>query len=311
MRKLRWILLIVFTLLCIVAPSGVIYAKSDSSLVASSVTTERNKASVNIDLKGNTGIWALKFKVGYDHSALKLTSAQNGKVFSDNDVTMPDSLDKDEFVFLASSNSLKNIETSDTVLTLNFKTVDYALEGKYPIKLTLVQAIDVDGNVVDMGTSDGAVTVFYDTKKDDIIFDKSKKQGIKIPLDSRKNIKKAQIKKIQINKKKIKKDDYTVDIDGNVVISPNYLNNLKDGKYSITVETKKRKIKKDFFVKTDGDRKVKEESNTENTGKDNKSNKEATGSLIGQKSGILIGTLIIVVILIGGIVRVLIKKRRE
>ena len=305
MRKLRWILLIVFTLLCIAVSSGVAYAKGDLSLVASSVTTEKDKASVNIDLKGNTGIWALKFKVGYDHSALKLTSAQNGKVFSDNDVTMPDSLDKDEFVFLASSNSLKNIETSDTVLTLNFKTVDYALEGKYPIKLTLVQAIDVEGNVVNMGTNDGAVIVFYDTKKDDIVFDKSKNQGIKIPLDFRK---KAQIKKIQINKKKIKKDDYTVDTDGNVVISPNYLNNLKDGKYSITVKTKKRKIKKDFFVKTDGDRKVKEESDTE---KDNKSNKEATGGLIGQKTGILIGALIIVVILIGGIVRVLIKKRRE
>lgn len=305
MRKLRWILLIVFTLLCIAVSSGVAYAKSDLSLVAASVTTERNKASVNIDLKGNTGIWALKFKVGYDHSVLKLTSAQNGKVFSDNDVTMPDSLDKDEFVFLASSNSLKNIETSDTVLTLNFKTVDYALEGKYPIKLTLVQAIDVEGNVANMGTNDGAVIVFYDTKKDDIVFDKSKNQGIKIPLDFRK---KAQIKKIQINKKKIKKDDYTVDTNGNVVISPNYLNNLKDGKYSITVKTKKRKIKKDFFVKTDGDRKVKEESDTE---KDNKSNKEATGGLIGQKTGILIGALIIVVILIGGIVRVLIKKRRE
>lgn len=305
MRKLRWILLIVFTLLCIAVSSGVAYAKSDLSLVAASVTTERNKASVNIDLKGNTGIWALKFKVGYDHSVLKLTSAQNGKVFSDNDVTMPDALDKDEFVFLASSNSLKNIETSDTVLTLDFKTVDYALEGKYPIKLTLVQAIDVEENVVNMGTNDGAVIVFYDTKKDDIVFDKSKNQGIKIPLDFRK---KAQIKKIQINKKKIKKDDYSVDTNGNVVISPNYLNNLKDGKYSITVKTKKRKIKKDFFVKTDGDRKVKEESDTE---KDNKSNKEATGGLIGQKTGILIGALIIVVILIGGIVRVLIKKRRE
>lgn len=305
MRKLRWILLIVFTLLCIAVSSGVAYAKSDLSLVASSVTTEKDKASVNIDLKGNTGIWALKFKVGYDHSVLRLTSAQNGKVFSDNDVTMPDALDKDEFVFLASSNSLKNIETSDTVLTLNFKTVDYALEGKYPIKLTLVQAIDVEGNVANMGTNDGAVIVFYDTKKDDIVFDKSKNQGIKIPLDFRK---KAQIKKIQINKKKIKKDDYSVDTNGNVVISQNYLNNLKDGKYSITVKTKKRKIKKDFFVKTDGDRKVKEESDTE---KDNKSNKEATGGLIGQKTGILIGALIIVVILIGGIVRVLIKKRRE
>ena len=305
MRKLRWILLIVFTLLCIAISPGVAYAKGDLSLVAASVTTEKDKASVNIDLKGNTGIWALKFKVGYDHSVLKLTSAQNGKVFSDNDVTMPDALDKDEFVFLASSNSLKNIETSDTVLTLDFKTVDYALEGKYPIKLTLVQAIDVEGNVVNMGTNDGAVIVFYDTKKDDIVFDKSKNQGIKIPLDFRK---KAQIKKIQINKKKIKKDDYTVDINGNVVISPNYLNNLKDGKYSITVKTKKRKIKKDFFVKTDGDRKVKEESDTE---KDNKSNKEVTGGLIGQKTGILIGALIIVVILIGGIVRVLIKKRRE
>ena len=138
--------------LCVGFGNNIIYASGGVVLEASSTVTEKDKAAVDFDLKGNTGIWALKFKVGYDHSALKLKSVQNGEVFSNGDITEPDKLDKDEYVFLASSNSIKNIENSGTVVRLNFKTVDYALEGDYPIKVTLVQAIDAKGNVVDMDT---------------------------------------------------------------------------------------------------------------------------------------------------------------
>lgn len=306
MRKLRWILLTVFTLLCIISPAGITYAKSKAELVASSATTDADKASVNIDLKGNTGVWGLKFKVGYDHSALKLTSAQNGKVFSDSDVTMPDTLDKEEYVFLASSNQLKNIETSDIVLTLSFKTVDYAPEGTYPIQVTLIQAVDVKGKIVDMDTEDGAVTVFYDTKDDDIVFDKTKNEGIKIPLGS-----KTKVKKIEVNQKKIDQNDYSIDTDGNVVISPDYLKNLKDGKYRITIETKKKKVKKDFYVKTDGNKKGKEESNNEKAGEDNQPDQKGTSSSAGHKYGIWIGAFILAVFLIGGILIVRIRKKKR
>lgn len=308
MRKLCWILLTVFTLLCIISPAGIAYAKSNAELVASSATTDADKASVNIELKGNNGIWGLKFKVGYDHSALKLTSAQNGKVFSDSDVTMPDTLDKEEYVFLASSNQLKNIETSDIVLTLSFKTVDYAPEGTYPIQVTLIQAVDVKGKIVDLDTEDGAVTVFYDTKDDDIVFDKTKNEEIKIPLGSKTKVKKTQIKKIEVNQKKIDQNDYSIDPDGNVVISPDYLKNLKDGKYRITIETKKKKVKKDFYVKTDGNKKGKEES--KKAGEDNQPNQKGTSSAAGHKYGIWIGAFILAVFLIGGILIVRIRKKK-
>ena len=150
MKKILWLFLVIFVLSCIVPEGNNVYAKSGTSLVASGATTEKDKAAINIDLKDNSGIWALKFKVSYDHSKLKLNSTQNGKVFTSGDVTLPESLDKDDFVFLASSNSLKDIEKNGTVITLHFKAKSYATEGKYPIKLTLIQAIDVDGKNVDM-----------------------------------------------------------------------------------------------------------------------------------------------------------------
>ena len=133
MKKILWLFLVIFVLSYIVPEGNNVYAKSGTSLVASSATTEKDKAAINIDLKDNSGIWALKFKVFYDHTKLKLNSTQNGKVFASGDITLPESLDKDDFVFLASSNSLKDIEKNGTVITLHFKAKSYATEGKYPI----------------------------------------------------------------------------------------------------------------------------------------------------------------------------------
>ena len=71
--------------LCVGFGNNIIYASGGAVLEASSTVTEKDKAVVDIDLKGNTGIWALKFKVGYNHSALKLKSVQNGEVYLRND----------------------------------------------------------------------------------------------------------------------------------------------------------------------------------------------------------------------------------
>ena len=304
MKKILIVLLTVLTLLCIAPEKNVAYAKGNEKLTASSVTTKDDRAVVDVELKENEGIWALKFKIGYDHSALKLESVKNGDLFSDGDVTMPDKLDKEEFVFMVSSNSLKNIEGDGTVATFNFKAVDYAMEGKYPIKLTLIQAIDVDGNVIEMDTADGAVTVSYDVKKNDIVFDKAKNEGIKIPLQSKKKV-----NKVKINGKKIKKDSYTVDSDNNVVISPDYLNTLKDGKYSVKVETKKKNYTKDFFVKKDLEKEVKEKSREAKKSKATKEKNKVENSWTGQKSIIAIVIPVLALIIIAGVVYVL-KKRR-
>lgn len=304
MKKILIILLTVLTLLCIAPEKNVAYAKGNEKLTASSVTTKDDRAVVDVELKENEGIWALKFKIGYDHSALKLESVKNGDLFSDGDVTMPDKLDKEEFVFMASSNSLKNIEGDGTVATFDFKAVDYASEEKYSIKLTLIQAIDVDGNVIEMDTADGAVTVSYDVKKNDIVFDKAKNEGIKIPLQSKKKV-----NKVKINGKKIKKDSYTVDSDNNVVISPDYLNTLKDGKYSVKVETKKKNYTKDFFVKKDLEKEVKEKSREAKKSKATKEKNKVENSWTGQKSIIAIVIPVLALIIIAGVVYVL-KKRR-
>ena len=255
MRKIFFSLLIALMLLCITPENNVTQAKENATLTVSSTITKNDKAVIDIDLSGNSGIWALKFKVRYNHSALTLESVQNGEVFSDGDLTMPDKLDKEEFVFVASSNSLKDIKSNGTVATFNFKTVDYSPEGKYPIELTLIQAIDVDGNIIKMDTQDGTVTVSYDVKNDDIVFDKAKNEEIKMPLE----VKEA-VNKVKINETEIDKDSYTVDSDGNVVIGSDYLNTLKNGKYKVNVETEKKNYAADIFVKEDVEKEIEEKS---------------------------------------------------
>ena len=117
----------VFGLLCMLLMttcigSLTVYAQDDAKIAVSAGDGEQGKTTeVKFNLEGNPGIWGLKFRVGYDHSALKLTSVTNGNVFSDGDVTLPETLDKEQFVYLASANKLENITANGTVVTLSFQ----------------------------------------------------------------------------------------------------------------------------------------------------------------------------------------------
>ena len=228
-------------------PSGhtMAYAKNGATLTASSISTEEDAAAVTVSLKGNPGLWGIKFKVGYDHSALRLSSVENGDVFSSSEVTMPDTLDKEEFVYFASSNKLEDITANGAVATLRFKVVDFAAEGTYPITLTLTQAINVDGKEVAMDVRDGAVTVTYEAGEGDVVFDKSKEEPLTIPLETD-----GEIQEVELDGAVMEKDSYEADQSGNVVFSAESCAGLKDGRHKISVVTEAGTTTTDLVVKS-------------------------------------------------------------
>lgn len=142
------------------AGSMTVSAQSNTKLTASTISAERGSVvSVTVALNGNPGIWGVKLKVGYDQSALTLSSISNGNIFTDGDVTLPQTLTKQPFVYYACSNELKNIKTNGTLVTLKFKVSKTAAFSKYPITVSLAQAINIAGKNVSMDTQNGNVTV--------------------------------------------------------------------------------------------------------------------------------------------------------
>lgn len=129
-------------------------AEGDAMLRASAVV-EESRATVTVALEGNPGIWGLKFKVGYDHSALTLKSVEKGDVFEKSEVVLPDSLDREEFVFVAASSRLEDITADGNLATLNFLVKDGASVKPYPVTLELIQAINAEGEDVDITATIG------------------------------------------------------------------------------------------------------------------------------------------------------------
>lgn len=142
-------------------------AQGDARLAASEVTAERNNtAVVTVTLEGNPGIWGVKFKVDYDHSALTLQTVENGNVFEENDIVLPGSLDREQFVFVAASNKLEDITADGNMITLSFSVGENAAAGSYPITLELTQAINVAGEDVKITVTEGSITVKADDVND-------------------------------------------------------------------------------------------------------------------------------------------------
>lgn len=306
MKKRCFVLWTAIIMMGFVLGNTSVYAKGEATLTASTVITEKNKAAISVSLDGNPGIWGMKFTVGYDHSALTLSSVENGEIFSDGDVTMPDSLDKKEFVYFASSNNLKDITENGVIVTLNFKVADYAAEGKYPIKLTLTQAINVDGENVDIDIQDGEVTIFYEVDKEDVVFDKSKDESLTIPLQ-----KNGKIKKVEIDKEVVEPKKYKADKKKNIVISDEYMKGLNDGKHKVTIVTKGGTTETDFIVKTDASK----ELNTQSTKTAKaKMNTDKESQLTKSEEGMNVLKIIIVSIVtiavIAGITYIRIKRKK-
>lgn len=261
-----------------------VYAKHGATLTASSVSTEEDAAVVTVSLKGNPGLWGIKFRVGYDHSVLRLSSVDNGDVFSSSEVTMPDTLDKEEFVYFASSNKLEDITVNGAVVTLRFKVIDFAEEGTYPVTLTLTQAINVDGKEVAMDVRDGAVTITYEAGEGDVVFDKSKEEPLAIPVETD-----GGIQEVKLDGAAMEKDSYEVDQSGNVVISAESCAGLKDGRHEISIVTEAGTTTTNLVVKS-----------AVKTNAPDKAN------------GILIAALsIAVLIVLVGIIYLIRRKRRE
>lgn len=135
-------------------------AESAARLTTSAVTTEREEvAAVTFMLEGNPGIWGLKIKVDYDHSALTLQSVTNGSIFEENDVTVPYSLAREQYVFVAASNKLEDTIANGSLVTLNFLVEKDAAAGTYPIMAEVTQAINCASEDINIDVVSGSVTV--------------------------------------------------------------------------------------------------------------------------------------------------------
>ena len=106
------VLIMVLTLLFISAaimPAG---AAEPAKLKTDTCIADRGTTvKVNVSLENNPGIWGLKFKVDYDHSAFKLLSADCGTVFAKTDITGPENLEKESYVFLGCAGAIEDIKT--------------------------------------------------------------------------------------------------------------------------------------------------------------------------------------------------------
>ncbi len=152
----------VISLLCLLfAFSGVTAsAAGNPRVTVSSGTVERGaEASVSFNLEGNPGIWGIKLRIHYDHSALTLKSVTTGSVFEKGELTLSQDLNKDPYVVVASCNSLENKTVNGTIVALNFAVSGSAEFKAYPVTVEVSQANNVDGKKIEFKTLDGSVTV--------------------------------------------------------------------------------------------------------------------------------------------------------
>ena len=161
--KLLAVFITVFILTGYVCADTSVFAQTETkegTLYVDSKTVERgDKFTVTVSIKDNPGIWGLKFKVGYDHSALTLVAATNGKIFENEDTILPGTFDKEEYVYLANLNNFENNTQNGTILTLEFTASKEAEFKPYIISLKIEQAINVNGEDIALKANDGTVSV--------------------------------------------------------------------------------------------------------------------------------------------------------
>lgn len=159
-RRLATVLCM-FCVLFLSSPAAfAVNAKEDAKLTVSDATVEGGGiATVTVTMEGNPGIWGLKFKVGYDHSAFTLQSVANGTVFEDGEVVMSGDLSKEQFVYVAASGKLENVTSDGVVLTLNFLAADGAESQSCPVSLEVTQAINTASEDIMVTAVNGNLTV--------------------------------------------------------------------------------------------------------------------------------------------------------
>ena len=160
MRKISAVLCSIYMMFMICTSTLTVYAQNTPEIKVSSGTVERGKTvDVTFELSGNTGIWGMKFKVGYNRQAMALKEIKIGDVFAEDEVILPDNYDKEKLVFYASADKLQNVAKDGKLVTLSFQVSSDASYGDYPVTVEITQVIDVEGNDVDADAVNGKVTV--------------------------------------------------------------------------------------------------------------------------------------------------------
>ena len=137
-----------------------VYAQNTAEIVAVSTNAEKGGiAQVTIELKNNPGMWGIKFEVGYNQKALTLKTISVGNVFTQSEITMPESLNQEKYIFYATSNDIKNNTKNGNLVVLEFQVSADATAADYDIRLELVQCINVDGDDVSIKMKNGKITM--------------------------------------------------------------------------------------------------------------------------------------------------------
>ena len=134
-------------------------ATDDMTISATKVSAKPGETvDVSVTLDGNSGIWGLRFRVGYDHDALVLKGVKNGTVFTSGEITAPP-LNEKEYNFMADRSELSNTTANGLLVTLTFEVKDDSKLKDYPITIKIDDAINANETDVEVNTVNGCVTV--------------------------------------------------------------------------------------------------------------------------------------------------------
>ncbi len=160
-------------LLCVLfgmAFAFLVSATATASTISASTSMAEagSTVTVSLSLDKNPGLWSIGLKVGYDSSALTLKSYTAGSIFTFDEITPPQSLSKQPFILSASRTALSNTTATGNLVTLTFSVAANAAYKSYPITLEVESGntINVNSQMVDIGTANGKVTVVKCLHKD-------------------------------------------------------------------------------------------------------------------------------------------------
>lgn len=164
-KRMKLILRKTAAILCLICMlSGmcigqVLGAGNTTITVSSSSAEQDSTVSVAVRLDGNSGLWGLKLRISYDASALALEAVSTGNLFSEGEMTYSESLDKNPYVIVASASKLEDVTGDGVLVTLRFCVKADAELKAYPVTVEVVQAVNVAGDAVSVGTYNGSITV--------------------------------------------------------------------------------------------------------------------------------------------------------
>ena len=115
---------------------------------------------VAVQAPENSGMVSALMKISYDNTKLRLTGAENGRVFGADAMTAGNDLTKIPYTVLwADANSRVNITATGTIVTFTFEILEGAPAGVVPLTLSVASVLDVGLNAVEYFVENGSIEI--------------------------------------------------------------------------------------------------------------------------------------------------------